>query len=461
MCTVGAIFGVVQSEANVRYGSRATSHLRSPGLRALPSEVHNFGDLHHALFDETGRMAPSKLPSKLPPSALLRLAGAELAASRPKQIALSGPNGFLGRHVLAAILDVHAHRRAAGVAPGEVILLSSSPGTLMGRLYAELGRERMTTVRACRVDYYHQHDVDSWHDQLGSLGLSGCDAVFVNLAALAGPVAGRPDGMCAVNYRAPTAAARACDALGFGHFIQSSTQATKAERGGQVPYSRWKSMADFSLARMDKLPVSVLSIGLLYSREDLDVGQRGVLSMADLSLLPLTPIMGNGTAPLQVRRGWGRGQGRSGRRTEGNDPSRLRSGRRPPTPHLSARPSPVPSVRLPARRCCSVVRPQPLEVGDAAHRLAFLALTEPAARPVQRHVHGHEAWARDSWARLISQNQRHFTLRVYDAVGPDTLSMLQVHLGRARSGAEAPRRLPAYSPSPQNPKPQTSNPEPY
>jgi hypothetical protein len=80
------------------------------------------------------------------------------------------------------------------------------------------------------------------------------------VAALAGPVAGLPDAMSAVNYRAPTAAGRACAELGFGHYIQSSTQATKAERAGQVPYSRWKSMADFALARM-QLPVTILSIG--------------------------------------------------------------------------------------------------------------------------------------------------------------------------------------------------------
>ena len=43
----------------------------------------------------------------------------------------------------------------------------------------------------------------------------------------------RPDAMMAVNYRAPIAAARACEALGFGHWIQSSTQAVKAERAGQ------------------------------------------------------------------------------------------------------------------------------------------------------------------------------------------------------------------------------------
>mmetsp|Transcript_10489 Transcript_10489/g.24313 ORF Transcript_10489/g.24313 Transcript_10489/m.24313 type:complete len:323 (+) Transcript_10489:127-1095(+) len=293
------------------------------------------------------------------PTLLRGFAADEIVASRPKQIALSGPAGFLGSRVFKAILDAHAHRKACGVPPGELVLLSSSPGTLMGKLYAEYGSKRMTTVRATRVDYYHQHDQESWHDQLGSLGLGGPDACFVNLAALAGPVSGRPGSMLQVNYRAPTAAGLACEQLGFGHFIQSSTQATKAERAGQVPYSRAKSMADFSLARMSRLPVSVLSLGLLYCKEDLNVGQSGsVLNMADLALLPLTPIMGSGLAPLQ-----------------------------------------------------------PLEVADAAERLAFLALTEPAARPVQPLP-----------AHLLAflDRERHYTLRMYDAVGPDTLSMLEL-----------------------------------
>ena len=41
----------------------------------------------------------------------------------------------------------------------------------------------MATVRATRVDYYFQHDLDSWRDQLGSLGMGGPDAVLINLAA--------------------------------------------------------------------------------------------------------------------------------------------------------------------------------------------------------------------------------------------------------------------------------------
>ena len=59
----------------------------------------------------------------------------------------------------------------------------------------------------------------------------------------------------------------------------------------------------------------------------LQVGQdeKKGLNLIDLSLLPLTPIMGNGLAPLQ-----------------------------------------------------------PLEVNDASDRLAYLALTNPALRPVQK-----------------------------------------------------------------------------
>jgi hypothetical protein len=42
----------------------------------------------------------------------------------------------------------------------------------------------MSTVRATRCDYYYQHDFDSWRDQLGSLGMGGPNAVFINLAAV-------------------------------------------------------------------------------------------------------------------------------------------------------------------------------------------------------------------------------------------------------------------------------------
>lgn len=58
--------------------------------------------------------------------------------------------------------------------------------------------------------------------------------MFLNLAAVAGPIEGKPEAMMHINYHAPAAAAKACEYLGFGHWIQSSTQATNSERAGQV-----------------------------------------------------------------------------------------------------------------------------------------------------------------------------------------------------------------------------------
>jgi len=357
---------------------------------------------HHAFTTQTARDATRRVLS----NPLLAHAKDAVREATPKQIALSGPAGFLGSRVLSSILDAHDYRRSRGLEPGEVVLLSSSPGNLMSRLIHTHGTRRMASVRATRVDYYFQHDLDSWRDQLGSLGMGGPNAVFVNLAALAGPRADRPDAMMAVNYRAPLAAARACEALGFGHWIQSSTQAVKAERAGQVPYSRWKAMADYSLARLPRLPVSVFTLGLLYCRNSGVVGQKGdTLNMVDLALLPITPIMGNGRAPLQ-----------------------------------------------------------PLEVEDAAARIAYLALTEPTARPVQApetrsgsatpnlpgvpstipsptasspsgstNDDGPSAdWyekkceRRHDWSRPKILPGREYAWRAYDAVGPETMTLLEL-----------------------------------
>lgn len=54
-------------------------------------------------------------------------------------------------------------------------------------------------------------------------------------------------------------------------------------------------MADFALAHLQDLPVSIPCLGLLYDKQDGLIGQtRGndaSLNLIDLSLLPLTPIM--------------------------------------------------------------------------------------------------------------------------------------------------------------------------
>lgn len=93
-----------------------------------------------------------------------------LLDATPKKIIISGPSGFLGSRVLEAILQAHQYRAEHKVPPGEIVLLSSSPGRLMERLYRKYGAQMMKSVRASRVDYYTQHCVEAWIDHLGSLG---------------------------------------------------------------------------------------------------------------------------------------------------------------------------------------------------------------------------------------------------------------------------------------------------
>eukprot|EP01038_Epipyxis_sp_PR26KG_P005317 gene5317-7381_t len=276
--------------------------------------------------------------------------------AKPKKIVVSGPSGFLGTRVLDAILNAHEKRIKHNIDPGEILLLSASPGRLMERLGKRYGPEKMKTLRASRVDYYTQHDVDVWTDHLGSLGLGGDQSVFVNLAAVAGPRVGKLDAMMDVNYKAPIAAAKACSKLGFGHWIQSSTQATTTERAGQVSYSRAKAMADFALSQFTDMNVTIAVLGLLYCKLDGKVGQAGEgLNLIDLALLPLTPILGDGSARLQ-----------------------------------------------------------PQEINDASERIAFLALTETSIRPIQQKLLKQYC--------LCNPDK----LRVYDAVGPEIITMLEV-----------------------------------
>ena len=257
----------------------------------------------------------------------------------------------------------------------------------MDKLTKEYGPSMMSTVRASRVDYYTQHDVETWIDNLGSLKLEGDNCVFVNLAAVAGPD-GTEHGLSFVNYQAPLAAAKACEYLGFGHWVQSSTQATHAERASQVRYSRGKAMCDFALSRLSSLPVTIASLGLLYSRTDGMVGQDGRIgiNLIDLALLPLTPILGNWFAPLQ-----------------------------------------------------------PQEVVDASDRLVFLALTDPLGRPIQpqRNPRGikvdfstngvQSSLTNDSlsnaellYSAALNRPTVRDTFRKYDAVGPEVITMIEL-----------------------------------
>ena len=163
---------------------------------------------------------------------------AAILNATPKRIVMSGPSGFLGRRVVDELMRLHSLRREHGLEPGTLILLSGSPGRLMQRLAPRYSsseqRGKIPNLRASRVDYYTQHDVEEWINHLGSIGAGGQDSVFLNLAAVAGPMPDKKDAMYAINYKACVAAAAACQALSFSHFIQSSTQATVTERAGQV-----------------------------------------------------------------------------------------------------------------------------------------------------------------------------------------------------------------------------------
>lgn len=147
-----------------------------------------------------------------------------------------GPSGFVGSRLVDTIVAIHRYRSDHGLEPGELILLSASPGTLMNRLSKRYGIDGLKKVKASRADYYTQHNVETWKHHLGSLGAEGPDSIFVNLAAVAGPIDTKPMAMDSVNYHAAIAVAKACEMLEFGHFIQTSSQAVNAERAGQVPY---------------------------------------------------------------------------------------------------------------------------------------------------------------------------------------------------------------------------------
>ena len=59
---------------------------------------------------------------------------------------------------------------------------------------------------------------------------------------------------------------------------------------------------------------------------------------------------------------------------------------------------------------------QPQEIMDAAERLSFLAFTDPASRPLQKESNG----------RRKESKLRSFTFRHYDAVGPETMNILEL-----------------------------------
>jgi hypothetical protein len=123
------------------------------------------------------------------------------------------------------------------------------------------------------------------------------------------------------------------------------------------------------LQREDMNATTIVRLGLLYCRESASLGQDGnKLNLVDLAKLPLTPILGNGLAPLQ-----------------------------------------------------------PMDRRDAADRLAFLATTDAKDRPLdrqERHTSGYPGARK--YKPLPEKEAMKERVRIYDGVGPDTLTMKEL-----------------------------------
>jgi len=124
------------------------------------------------------------------------------------------------------------------------------------------------------------------------------------------------------------------------------------------------------LQRKGMNATTIVRLGLLYCRESASLGQDGdKLNLVDLAKLPLTPILGNGLAPLQ-----------------------------------------------------------PMDRRDAADRLAFLATIDAKDRPLDMHGHlntnGHSSAKTSTPDHEVEAIKS--KIRIYDAVGPEILTMKEL-----------------------------------
>ena len=131
----------------------------------------------------------------------INIVGPKLLNEKPKKILISGPSGFVGGKLIDTLVAIHQYKIQNGVEPGELILLSATPGNLMNRLSKKYGVNGLQSIKASRADYYSEHNKQNWINHLGSLGAEGRDSIFVNLAAVAGPIEGKLNAMERVNYR--------------------------------------------------------------------------------------------------------------------------------------------------------------------------------------------------------------------------------------------------------------------
>jgi uncharacterized protein YbjT (DUF2867 family) len=182
------------------------------------------------------------------------------------KVLLTGANGFIGRYVLAALLQAGHDVVPAVRRPVEVDRLLPRPA-------------------AIRVDFNHATDLKDWAPYL-----AGIDAV-INCAGI---LQGRPgQSIDAIHARAPIALFQACEAAGVKRVIQIS--AISAEPGAGTGYATTKHAADVHLAGTD-LDWVILRPSLVYAQG----AHGGTALFRAIAALPFAiPLPGSGDQQFQ------------------------------------------------------------------------------------------------------------------------------------------------------------------
>ena len=182
------------------------------------------------------------------------------------RVLLTGANGFIGRYLLAALIEaghdvVPAVRRVA-----ETDRLLPRPASI-------------------RADFNRLTEPEDWAQHL-----AGIEAV-INCVGI---LQGRPgQSVDAIHARAPIALFQACEAVGVRRVIQIS--AISAEPGAGTGYAATKHAADVYLAGTG-LDWVILRPSLVYAQS----AQGGTALFRAIAALPvLTPLPGDGRQQFQ------------------------------------------------------------------------------------------------------------------------------------------------------------------
>ena len=182
------------------------------------------------------------------------------------RVLLTGATGFIGRHLLTALLEAGHDVVPAVRRPAETDRLLPRPASV-------------------RADFNHMTAPGDWADHL-----AGIDAV-INCAGI---LQGRPgQSIAAIHARAPIALFQACEAAGIGRVIQIS--AISAEPGACTGYAETKHAADVYLAGT-RLDWVILRPSLVYAQD----AHGGTALFRAIAALPfLTPVPGDGLQQFQ------------------------------------------------------------------------------------------------------------------------------------------------------------------